>query len=191
MRVVLLADAREELERRTAVLVLVEVLLPDLREHTRHGLGANAAVDRRDRAVPARRRPRVGVGLARPAREQARAGELLHPDREAVVGLTRLHRHDRGAEGGGAGGARVRHVVDGDAGLADLLLQLLAHAATAEQVAGGEDAHVLDGLSGVGERTRRGLRREVDAVLVGVLAELRHVDPENPDVVAHLFRSWL
>ena len=31
----------------------------------------------------------------------------------------------------------------------------------------------------------RGLGGEVDGVLVGVLAELGHVDPEDPDVVAH------
>ena len=37
----------------------------------------------------------------------------------------------------------------------------------------------------VGERGLRGFRRQVDGVLVGVLPELRHVDPEDPDVVTH------
>ena len=47
-------------------------------------------------------------------------------------------------QGGGPGGAGVGHVVDRDAGLADLLLQLLADAAVgAHQVAGGQHAHVL------------------------------------------------
>ena len=77
------------------------------------------------------------------AAEQAGAGELLDADREAHVGLAGLDRHDRRAQRGGAGGARVGHVVDGDAGLADLLLQLLADAgAGAHEVAGGQHAHV-------------------------------------------------
>ena len=69
----------------------------------------------------------VGLGRAAAA-EQAGAGELLDADGEAHVALARLDRHDRRAQRGGAGGARVGHVVDGDAGLADLLLQLLADA---------------------------------------------------------------
>jgi hypothetical protein len=84
--------------------------------------------------------------------------------------------------------AGVGDVVDGDAGLADLLLQLLAEpAGAAEQVAGGEDAHVphRHALTGVGERAEHRLGPEVDGVLVGVLAELGHVDAEDPDVVAH------
>ncbi len=90
------------------------------------------------------------------------------------------------AQRGGAGGAGVGDVVDGDAGLADLLLQLLADAGRrAHEVAGGEHAHVLHGDAGVAERAERGLGGEVDGVLVGVLAELRHVDPEDPDVFTH------
>ena len=68
----------------------------------------------------------VGGFLALPPAEQAGAGELLDADGQAHVALAGLDGHDRGAQRGGTGGARVRHVVHGDAGLADLLLQLLA-----------------------------------------------------------------
>src|SRR4026207_2088966 len=46
-----------------------------------------------------------------PAAEDPGAGELLHSDGETEVAFARLHRHDRGAQRGGARGARVRHVV--------------------------------------------------------------------------------
>ena len=128
MRVVLLGDPGEQLEARAAVLVAV--LHADLGEHAGHGLGADAAVDRGDRAVAARRRPRRGLSLlAGAAGEQAGAGQLLDADGQAHVALAGLDRHDRRAQRRGAGGAGVGHVVDGDAGLADLLLQLLADAA--------------------------------------------------------------
>ena len=42
----------------------------------------------------------------------------------------------------------------------------------------------LHGHAAVGERGHGRLGGEVDGVLVGVLAELGHVDPEDPDVVA-------
>ena len=35
----------------------------------------------------------------------------------------------------------------------------------------------------VGQGAEHGLRGQVDHVLVGVLAELGHVDPEDPDVI--------
>ena len=59
------------------------------------------------------------------ASEQASARQLLDADSQAHVALTRLDRHDRRAQCGRARGARVGDVVDGDACLADLLLQLL------------------------------------------------------------------
>ena len=118
---------REQLEVDAAVLVAV--LHADLREHAGHRLGADPAVDRRDRAVAARRLSMSAESrLAPAAREQPGARQLLDADREADVGLARLDRHDRGAQRGRAGRARVGDVVDGDAGLADLLLQLLADA---------------------------------------------------------------
>ena len=87
------------------------------------------------------------------AAEQAGAGQLLDADGEAHVALAGLDGHDRRAQRGGAGGAGVGHVVDGDAGLADLLLQLLADAgAGAHQVAGGEHADVASSS----RRRRRG-----------------------------------
>jgi hypothetical protein len=86
----------------------------------------------------------------------------------------------------GAGGAGVGHVVHGDAGLADLLLELLAdRARAAHQVAGGEHAHVLHRDAAVGEGAEGGLGSEVEDVLVLVLAELRHRDAEDVDVVGH------
>src|SRR5690606_5309078 len=87
---------------------------------------------------------------------------------------------------GGAGGAGVGHVVGGDAGLADLLLQLLGDAAHAHEVAGCQHTHFLHRHAAVGEGGQRRLSGKVDGVLVRVLAELGHVDPEDPDVVAHV-----
>src|SRR5690606_24148021 len=90
------------------------------------------------------------------------------------------------AESRGAGGAGVGDVEDGDAGLADLLLELLADAgAGTQQVAGGQDVDVLDRHAPVGQRTQGGLGGEVHRVLVGVLAELGHPDAEDPHVVCH------
>src|SRR5262249_4730309 len=79
----------------------------------------------------------------------------------------------------------VGDVVHGDAGLADLLLQLLPERAPSHQVAGGEDADPLDGHAAIAQRTPGRLGGEVDGVLVRVLPELRHVDAEDPDVFAH------
>src|SRR6185295_3980921 len=98
------------------------VLHADRREDAGHRLGADPTVDGRDCAVATLRCPRVVVTGARAAGEKARTRELLHADRETHVALARLHRHDRRAERGGTGGTRVGDVVDGDPGLADLLL---------------------------------------------------------------------
>jgi hypothetical protein len=180
--VVLLADAREQLEARAAVLVAV--LHAHLCEHTWHRLGADAAVDRSNRAVATLRRPRVRIVLARTAREQTCARELLDADREPVVAFARLHRHDGGAQCGGAGGTCVGHVEHRNAGLADLLLQLLADPrGGVHEVARREHAHLAHRDASVRERGARRLRREIDGIAVGVLAELRHVDPQDPDVV--------
>ena len=186
--VVLLADLGEQLEARAAVLVAV--LHADLGEDAGHGLGADAPVDRCDRAVTAGRRPGVGVLLLRSASaEQSCAGKLLDADGEAVVDFAGLDRHDGGPQRGGAGCARVRDVVDGDAGLADLLLKLLSDTGTrVHQVACREHADVRHGDARVGQRARGGLRRQVDGVVVGVLAELGHLDSEDPDLVARAHR---
>ena len=186
---VLLGDAGEELEAGTAVLVAV--LHADLREDAGHRVGADASVDRGDRAVAA---PAVSIPCRRGCRrrQQARTGELLDPDREAHVALAGLDRHDRRAQRRRAGRARVRDVVDGDAGLADLLLQRLADPEpAAHEVARGEHADVGHRRSGVGERALRGFSRQVDGVLVGALPELRHVDPEDPDVQSLIVVSLL
>ena len=168
-------------------VVAVAVLHADVGEHAGHGLGADVAVDRGDRAVAP-----VGASAPSPARrrrEQPRARQLLDADGQAVVALAGLHRHRRDAQGGGAGGAGVGDVVDGDAGLADLLLELLAACRPrAHEVARGEHAHVLHLDATVGERAERRLGREVDHVEVGVLAELGHVDPKDPE--CHLKKTW-
>ena len=146
----------------------------------------DASVGGGDGAVATLRRPHLAVGLGRAAAtEQAGAGELLDADGDAHVALAGLHRHDDRAQRRGAGGARVRHVVDGDAGLADLLLDLLADAARSHQVAGGHDAHLAHRDAAVGERAHGGFGGEVDDVLVGVLAELRHRDAQDVHVLGH------
>ena len=69
--------------------------------------------------------------------------------------------------------AGVRDVVHGYARLADLLLQPLAHtAARLEQVAGAHHVHVGDRDATVSEPRQRGLRTEIDQVLVGVAPNL-------------------
>ena len=78
VRVVLLGDAREQLEARAAVLVAV--LHADLREHAGHRVGADAAVDRGDRAVAAARRPvRVGRTRRRPPAGRRRRASRRRP----------------------------------------------------------------------------------------------------------------
>jgi hypothetical protein len=136
-------------------------------------------------AVPTR--PFLLVALRGAAStQQTRTRKLLHAHREAHVDLARLHGHDRRAQGGGAGGARVGHVVHGDAGLTDLLLQLLTDTRVRlHQTACGQDAHLLHGDPAVAQGAHRGLGRQVDRVLVGMLAELGHRDAKDPDVVAH------
>ncbi len=65
-----------------------------------------------------------------------------------------------------------------------MLLQLLADAAgSSHQVAGGEDSHLLHRHAAIGEGAHGRLGGEVDRVLVGVLAELGHMNPEDPDVI--------
>ena len=54
--------------------------------------------------------------------------------------------------------------------------------AGAHEVAGRQDAHVLHGDTAVGQGAQSGFGGQVDGVLVRVLPELGHVDPEDPDV---------
>ena len=92
-------------------------------------LGADPAVDRGDGAEPALAGPLRAVIGARAAGEETGTRQLLDAHGETHVDLTGLDRHDRGPQRGGTRGACVGDVVDGDAGLADLLLQFLADAA--------------------------------------------------------------
>ena len=80
VRVVLLADLGEELEARAAVLVAV--LHADLGEDARHDLGADAAVDRGDRAVAAggvQCWSRRSCGSRRPAARRRPASRRRRP----------------------------------------------------------------------------------------------------------------
>ena len=87
-------------------------------------------------------RPLFGARVAAPSAEETGPGQLLDPDGQAVVALAGFDRHDRSPEGGRPGGAGVGHVVDGNARLADLLLQVLADLA-AHEVAKPQDSHVF------------------------------------------------
>ena len=71
--------------------------------------------------------------------------------------LIAMHRHP---QCGRAGGAGVGDVVDGDPGLADLLLEHLPDRCHRHhQVAGADDADVLHGHAAVGQRAQRPPRR--------------------------------
>src|SRR3546814_3662130 len=109
-----------------ALPIFVAVLHADLGEHAGHGVGADATVGAGDGAVAALGLEDLALALGGAAGEEAGARELLDAHGEAHVALAGLDRHDRRAQRRGARGAGVGHVVDGDAGLADLLLQLLA-----------------------------------------------------------------
>ena len=67
--------------------------------------------------------------------------------------------------------------------MADLLLQLLTDSSAAEQIACREDADVAHRHAGIGEGAEDRFGAEVDDVLVEVLAEFGHVDPQDPGVV--------
>ena len=163
VRVVLLRDLREHLER--GATVLVAVLHAHLGEGAGHVVGADASVGAGDRTVATTRCPLLRcAGGTRT--QQADARELLDADSEAHVGLPGLDRHDGGAQCGGTRGTRVRDVVHRDAGLADLLLDLLADAALAHEATRCEDSHVRHGDSAVLEGSHCGFRSEVDGVLV-------------------------
>ena len=180
---ILLGDLGEQLEAGAAVLVAV--FHTNLREDAGHDAGADATFGDIERTDAAAGRPglvvlRHAVGGA----EETCAGELLHADSHAHIGLARLDRHDGDPQRRGAGGAGVGDVEDRDAGLADLLLELLAHTgAGIHEVADAEDPDFGHGDAGIGERGHRSLGSQVDGVLVRVLAELRHVGSDDPDVI--------
>ena len=110
-------------------VVLVGVLHPSLGEHPGHRFGAQHSVDPHHGSVTARRLvdPPLLLGCAG---QQAHLAHLLDSHREPHVCLSGPYRQVDSSQSGGTGGAGVGHVVDGDAGLADLLLEPLAHAGT-------------------------------------------------------------
>src|SRR5690606_20663511 len=104
-------------------------------------------------------------------------------DRQRRVGLACGDRQQGDADRGRSGGAGVDHVVDGDAGLSDLLLQSLAVVRVGlvdvaeRQRADGGDVHV-----GVAQRAQGGFGGQVQQILVGEPAEASHRGPDDPDV---------
>jgi hypothetical protein len=159
----------------------VEILHADLGENTRHQVGTDAALDTCHGTQTATGRPSVAVGRApRTAAEQPSASELFGSHGEAEVGLTGLDRQDHGAQSGGPGGTRVRHVVDGYAGLAHLLLQRLPKTGVAQKVAGSDDLDLPHRNVGVGQGRPGRLCSQAHHIRFGMFAELGHVDTENP-----------
>src|SRR3954451_24553560 len=181
--VVLLRDLGELLEAHA--VVLVRVLHAGMAEHRGHGARAEPTVDRHDAAVATLGLVLVGPAARRVPGEEPHLAHLLGADGEAEVGHARRDLKVRGAHRGGTGRARVHDVVDRDAGLADLLGDLLADAAHVEHAPGRQDLHVEDGDAGVVERVERGLRGQVDHVLVGIAADLGHRGAEHPDGFTH------
>ena len=179
---VLLADLGEQLEAGPSVAV--PVFHADLGEDARHGFGADATVDRNHRPVATGGGEGPRVLFAAASRQQSGSRELLHAEGQAHIGLARLDGHTGDAQSGGPGGTGVGHVVDGDAGLADLLLELLPDAGIGRhQVAGADHTDVLHLDPTIGQGPQNGLRGQVDQVLIGVLAELGHMDTQDPQVL--------
>ena len=180
--VVLLADLGEELE--AGAPVTVAVLHADLGEHPGHRFGSDPTIDRRHRPEATRGREGVRVRLPAAAGQQPRTGKLLDAEGQAHIGFSRLDRQAGDPQGGGAGGAGVGHVEDGDSGLTDLLLQLLTDAGIGRhQVAGSDHPDVLHLDAAVGQGTQNRFSGQVDQVLVRMLAEFRHVDAQDPQVI--------
>ncbi len=183
VRVVLLSHLGELLEPDS--VVLVGVLHAGLRERPGHQAGTEDALDRADRAVAAGRLEGPVAGRSRGDAEQTALAHLLQADGQPDVGLARLDGHGRHPERGRAGRAGIGHVVHGNPGLPDLLLDALPDAAGLEQAAGRQDVGVEDRQPGVGERGQGRLAAQVDEVLVVVAHELGHRRADDPERVSH------
>ena len=177
-------NAGEEFEVSTVVGMLVQVFHADLREHARHHVGAELALETRHGAVTTRGCPFVGRCATETGTEHACTRKLFDTNGETHIAFARLDRHDHGTKRGCTSCTRIRDVEHRDAGLANLLLQLLTDSCSStHEVASSEDAHVFDGDATVGERSKRSLGSKIDNVLVRMLSELGHVDAENPNVI--------
>ena len=96
-----------------------------------------------------------------------------------------------GAHRGRARGAGVGHVVDGDAGLADLLLQPLADAWRSPRTGCPTARMSMSSIvtpPSSSAASAASAARSID-VLVAVAPELRHRRAEDPDVVGHRWSS--
>ncbi len=129
-------------------------------------------------------RPSFGIPPPPPAAAEQAAAHLLDADREHGVVDAGLDRHPALAERRRAGGAGVRAVHDGNAGLADLLQHALPdHRVGLAEVAAVERLHVLDLEAAVVERHQRRLRAErLDGRAGARLHELDHVDSDDVHV---------
>src|SRR5579864_5970838 len=136
----------------------------------------------------ARHRARSEESFGRNALAAARAAEkarphLLATDAQHDVVDASLDRHPTFAESCRAGGASVRGVDDGNAGLADLAQDALADTARCfEQIAAVERLHVLDRQPAIVERHQRRLRTELRHRTFGETPELDHVRSYDIDV---------
>src|SRR5207302_3091551 len=122
--VVLLGHLRELLE--ADAVVVVRVFHARLREYAGHHVRAEDAFGSHDGAVASV--ALVGflvLARARRSAEQPHLPHLLDTDRDARVGFAGLDRRDDCADRRRPGAAGVRDAVDGNPGLADLLLDAL------------------------------------------------------------------
>ena len=143
----------------THAVVLVGVLHASLGKHAGHHVGAETPLDADDgaEAALALEDLLVGAGSAI-GTEHAHLAHLLDADRQAHLGLAGLDRHHHRADRRRPRCAGVGHVVHGNAGLAELLLETLADAAVGlVQASGGEHVHLGHGHPAIVECTERGL----------------------------------
>ena len=165
-------------------IVFVGVPHAGLGEHARHGLGAQDSIDGRHRPVATRRLVDIGLVLGSTP-EKAHLAHLLHTKGQAHFGLASLDGQVDGPDGRGPCGTSISHVVDGNAGLADLLLDPLTHPGLLKQCPCGQDIHVVDGHPAVSQCIDAGLRGKVHGIQVRIPAESGHARSKHPHCIAH------
>ena len=174
----------EEFEVSAVVGMLVQVFHSDLREHAGHHVGAELAFETRHCPVSTGGCPFVGRCATETGTEHAGTRKLFDANGETHIAFARLDRHDHGTKRGCTSCTRIRNVEHRDAGLANLLLQLLANTCrSTHEVSSGEDAHVMNGHTAISESSQRSFCCEINDVFVRMLSELGHVDAENPNVI--------
>ena len=172
MLVVLVGHPGELLE--ADAVVVARILHTGLGEDPRHGLGPEDAVHAGYGTVATGRLEDLLVSLGATA-QQAHLAHLLDAEGQAHLRLTGLDGEVHGADRRRPGGARVGHVEHRNTGLADLLLDPLAHTRLRlEQGAGTHHVHVVDGHPTIGQGVHARTRGQVDRIQLGVTAEARH-----------------